>query len=123
MEITDPEKLKRMIEKFKYPLAIFFYMDGCPHCEKMMEPWDKLQLKREREMFIKVESKNIPKEFGISAFPHFELIKHGEKVKTVDGAMEIGELERRLFDGKSGGRRRRTRVRKTRRRTVRKSRK
>jgi thiol-disulfide isomerase/thioredoxin len=122
MELTDKDDVRKTMKSTE-PVAIFFYMDGCPHCDRMKKPWSDLESKHKDVKLVKVESKNVPEESGISGFPHFELVKDGKKVKSVDGEMDGGELEKQLFGGKSGGRRRRTRSRKTRRRTVRKSRK
>lgn len=122
MELTDAKEVEDAMKSTK-PVAIFFYMDGCPHCDRMKQPWSDLEAKHKDVKMVKVESRNVPEDSGITGFPHFELIKDGKKAKVADGEMEGGELEAKLFGSKSGGRRRRTRSRKTRRRTVRKSRK
>lgn len=122
MELTEKEDVKKIMKSMT-PVAVFFYMDGCPHCDRMKQPWSELEKKHKDVKMVKVESKNVPDDSEITGFPHFELVKNGKKIKVVDGEMDEGELDEKLFGGKSGGRRRRTRSRKTRRRTIRKSRK
>ena len=64
MKELDGDTLKQKIKSGK-PVAIFFYMDGCPHCDKMKKPWDDLEkevhcerffLKRPRGEFVKSDS-------------------------------------------------------------------
>ena len=120
-DLTSPKDVKKMMTSSK-PVAIFFYMDGCPHCETMKPIWSELEKETGME-FGKVESANVPKELGIYAFPKFMKVKGGHQ-KTVDGEMSKGELKSKLFSV-SGGRRTRgrfvRRTRKTRRRTTRRN--
>ena len=112
-DLTSPKDVKKMMTSSK-PVAIFFYMDGCPHCETMKPIWSELEKEMGME-FGKVESANVPSELGIYAFPKFMKVKGGDQ-KTVDGEMTKSELKSKLF-GVSGGRRTRSRfLRRTRKR-------
>jgi thiol-disulfide isomerase/thioredoxin len=109
MKELDGESLKKEIKSGK-PTAIFFYMVGCPHCDKMKKPWDDLEKEIPHTDFCKIESAKVPPEMGISGFPHFEVHDKSKK-KVVDGSSSKAELKKKLFG--TGGRRR------TRRRTLR----
>jgi len=108
MKELDSDTLKKAMKSGK-PVAIFFYMDGCPHCDAMKKPWDDLEKEVPRMEFCKIESSKVPSEMGITGFPHFEV--HGPAKKTADGSSTKAELKKKLFG--TGGRRR------TRRRTLR----
>jgi len=113
MKEIDGGKLKQVINSGK-PVAIFFYMDGCPHCDAMKKPWDDLEKEVPRMEFCKIESAKVPSEMNITGFPHFEVHDKGKKV--ADGSSSKAELKKKLF-GAPGGRRQQSRGR-----TVRKSR-
>jgi len=113
MKELDGNSLKKEIKSGK-PVAIFFYMDGCPHCDKMMKPWDDLEKEVPHTDFCKIESSKVPSEMGITGFPHFEV--HGKTKNKVDGSSSKEELKKKLF-GKGGSRA--TGRRRTRRRTLR----
>ena len=97
----------------KEPVVIFFYMIGCPHCEKMKGPWENLKAKHSDTKLVKIESQNVPKslESKIGGFPHFMKIEDGKEKVSVGGSMPEGELESKLFGGLRGGRSRRLRRR------------
>jgi thiol-disulfide isomerase/thioredoxin len=65
------------------PVAIFYYMETCPHCKVMHEPWDELEKEEPNIKFVKIERAEIPSKMGINGFPHFEKRK-GRNVKIVD---------------------------------------
>jgi thiol-disulfide isomerase/thioredoxin len=100
-DLTSPKDVKKMMTSSK-PVAIFFYMDGCPHCEAMKGPWLDIESENPNVDFAEVESANVPPELGIYAFPKFMKIGGGKKV-TVEGEMSKDELKKKLF---VGGRRR-----------------
>jgi thiol-disulfide isomerase/thioredoxin len=112
MKELDGDSLKKVIKSGK-PVAIFFYMDGCPHCDAMKKPWDDLEKEVPRMEFIKIESSKVPSDMGITGFPHFEV--HGKAKKVSDGSSSKAELKKKLFG--TGGRRhtRRSTLRLTRR--------
>jgi thiol-disulfide isomerase/thioredoxin len=53
MKELDGDTLKKEIKSGK-PIAIFFYMDGCPHCDKMKKPWDDLEKEVPHTDFCKI---------------------------------------------------------------------
>ena len=117
-DLSSPKDVKEMMTSSK-PVAIFFYMDGCPHCETMKPIWSALEKDGNIE-FGQVESTNVPSDMGIYAFPKFIKVKNGKQT-VADGEMSKEELKSKLFV--SGGRRTRTRlvrrIRKSRRRSTR----
>jgi hypothetical protein len=112
MKELDGDSLKKMMNSGK-PVAIFFYMDGCPHCEVMKKPWDDLEKEVPHTDFCKIESKKVPSEMGITGFPHFEV--HGKSKRKADGSSSKAELKKKLF-GAGGRRRTRSRARRLTRR-------
>ena len=97
------------------PVAIFYYMETCPHCKVMHNPWNELEKEQPNVKFCKIESSEIPSEMEINGFPHFEK-RNGKKVeKAVDGEMTKEDLKKKLFGGLGGMRR--TRRRRARRLT------
>jgi len=119
-------KTKKEVEerlKSKGPVAILFFMRSCGHCIATKPVWDEVANDGIMEM-ENVSSDNTPDSLGITGFPTMVVVKDGKIASRIDGAVtDKAELKKKLLGGKSGGRRRRTRSRKTRRRTVRKSRK
>lgn len=114
-EITDKEKVTTFLKE--KPTVVFFYMNGCPHCESTMGPWKQLCAKRSDYKFAQVESANVPDNMSIQGFPHFVAV-HGDGSKnTADGSKESAEdIEEGLkLRAKSGGARRRRARRFTRR--------
>ena len=100
----------------KKPVAIFFYMTTCPHCQVMHKPWDDLASESSGTEFVKAESAVVPSDLGITGYPHFVLAKGGKQVRTADGEMSKDDLKMKLLGG--GGRRfRRGRVSTQRRRS------
>jgi thiol-disulfide isomerase/thioredoxin len=129
MDIPDDGKTiktKKEVEdrlKSKGPVAILFFMRSCGHCIATKPVWDELAKEGVMDM-ENVASDNVPDELGISGFPTMVVVKDGKIANRIDGSVtDKDELKKKLLSGKSGGRRRRTRSRKTRRRTIRKSRK
>lgn len=98
------------------PVAIFFFMSTCPHCQVMHTPWDELESEKKDTQFYKVESEHVPEELGIHIFPEFVVAQNGKVKKSVGGEMSKDDLKTKLF-GTSGGRRR-TRVRRGRSRRL-----
>jgi thiol-disulfide isomerase/thioredoxin len=100
-EVKSTEDVKKLMKSTK-PVAIFFYMETCPHCQVMHKPWDDLEKEMKDVDFEKVESEHVPDELGISGYPHFILIQDGKQKKKVGGEMSKEDLKSSLF---SGGRR------------------
>jgi thiol-disulfide isomerase/thioredoxin len=115
-EIESPDELEEML-KSSGKIVVFYFWDSCPHCQVMHEPYEELEKDHKDVKFVKVETKNIPKKLGKSSFPEFEF-REDKKVKAkAAGSMSKEELNKQLFGGANGGRRRRTRTRRLRRRT------
>lgn len=98
------------------PVAIFYYMETCPHCKVMHEPWSELEKEEPNTKFVKIESAEVPSELGISGFPHFEKRSKKKTEKKVDGQMSKDDLKKKLFGGFGGKRTRRRRARRLTRR-------
>lgn len=112
MKTVKSEELKKLL-KSQTPVAVYYFMETCPHCIPMHTPWDELSREKPDTKFVKIESADIPSEMGISGFPHFELVSGGI-TKKADGQMSKDDLKTKLF-GKLGGRLLRRTGRKTRR--------
>jgi len=110
-ELKRPEDVKKILTSSK-PVAVFFYMDGCPHCEAMVPIWSELEKETPNIDFLKVESASVPSDLGIFGYPKFIKAEGRKQVKTADGEMSKDELKNKLLS--RGGRRRRncTRVRR-----------
>lgn len=97
-------------------MVVFFYMEGCPHCEGMKDIWEEYMKKHSDKSFAKIETSAVPDELAISGFPHFVSIsKTGKKKSSPGSKKSVKELEDSL--SMLGSSRRRTRSRKLRRRT------
>lgn len=113
-ELKSEQELEKAIRSSK-PVAIFYYMETCPHCRVMHEPWSELSKSKPSVQFTKIESDNVPDNMGITGFPHYELFEDGKKVKTASGEKSKDELGRELFGGVlRGGRTRRRHARRLR---------
>ena len=108
-EIASPKELEELL-KSKEPVAIFFYMNGCGHCEAMHTPWNNLS-KKGGMKFAKMESAVIPDELGVGGYPEFRLAEGGKYVKVVSGRMPESQLKGALF---GGGKRSRRKIRSVR---------
>lgn len=124
--MKEIESEKELDEVLKSPdkIAIFYFWEMCPHCQNMQEPYAELEDKHKDVKFVKVETKNIPKKLGKNSFPEFEVRKGKKVIGKAKGEMPKDQLEKELFGGSLGGRRRRStrrlrnRVRKTRNRLL-----
>ena len=106
MKTVKAEELKKLL-KSQTPVAVFYFMETCPHCIPMHKPWDELSRDKPDTKFVKIESEDVPPEMGISGYPHFEAVNSGI-TKKADGQMSKEDLKSKLFGGKLGGFRRRT---------------
>lgn len=113
MELSSVDGVSRAMRS-KGPVAIFFYMTGCPHCEVMHAPWSALAKETKGVKFYKAESDSVPSELGITGYPQFMRFEDGKMRKSVGGEMDTSALRAQLF---GGGRRRRTARRGARRLT------
>jgi len=112
---------KQLIEKPN--TIIYFYMNGCPYCEKTEPYWNELKKKYGKNFkCYKVESKDVDSSLkeilGLSGFPHFLINKKGKKINSSGSKESLKELEEGLQLSKSsGGTRRRQLLRGRRRRS------
>ncbi len=103
------------------PRVIFFFMNGCPHCERTWPAWDKAKgdLRKVADVEEK-ESAEVSPDDGVSSFPTIVVMKGDSEVKRVEGAREnpkqiIKELglRRRSARGRRTHRRRRQLTKRT----------
>lgn len=113
-ELKRSEDVKKLLTSSK-PVLIFFYLEGCPHCERMDPIWSELEQETPGIEFVKVESASVPAELGISGFPKFIKIQGGKQVASVDGEVSKDELKSKLVSSVGGRRRRSSRLKRTRR--------
>lgn len=123
----DKEEVKRLLEE-KEPMVVFFYMEGCPHCEKTKPAFDEADTGDLPK--IEVEASATPEEAEVSGFPTMKKIdKEGKEVTTSGEKTEAKEIEKELEieapeeepkKKEKGGRRRRSRTH--RKRTLRRKR-
>ena len=93
------------------PRVIFFFMNGCPHCERTWPAWDKAKasLRKVADVSEK-ESKEVSPTDGVSSFPTIVVLKGASEVKRIEGAREnpkqlIKEIGLRTSRSRSRGRR------------------
>lgn len=75
------------------PRVIFFFMNGCPHCQRSWPAWDKA--KRNLRTIADVEEKEsaeVSPNDGVSSFPTFVVRKGLVEVKRIEGARESPEV-------------------------------
>ena len=92
------------------PRVIFFFMNGCPHCERTWPAWDKAkgQLRKVADVSEK-ESAEVSPDDGVSSFPTIVMRKGESEVKRVEGARESPkQIIKELGLRRRGTRRRRT---------------
>ena len=112
----DQDTVRKLL-KSKGPIVIYFYMEGCPYCEKTDPQWDYVS-KKYPYKFYRIEKDMIPDELKtqISGFPQFHIIENS-KTRRVEGSKDSKEeLEKALnlnIRKADGGRRRTRRLRGT----------
>ncbi len=95
------------------PRVIFFFMNGCPHCDRTWPTWDKAkgQLRMVADVDEK-ESAEVSPGDGVSSFPTIVVRKGDSEVKRIEGARDNAAM----LIKELGLRRRSTRGRRTHRR-------
>jgi hypothetical protein len=95
------------------PRVIFFFMKGCPHCDRSWPAWDKAkgQLRSMADV-SETESAEVSPRDGVSSFPTFVVRRGNQEVTRVEGAQE----DSRALMQALGLRRRRARGRRPTRR-------
>ena len=105
------------------PHVIFFFMNGCPHCERTWPAWDKAKPNLMGIATIEEkESKEVSPNDGVSSFPTFTVRMGNKEIRRVEGAREdpaqlLREL--RLRRSRPRGRRTHRRQRRLTKRTLR----
>jgi len=94
------------------PRVVFFFMNGCPHCERTWPAWDKAKgdIRKVADVSEK-ESAEVSPDDGVSSFPTIVVLKGNTEVKRIEGAREnpkelVKELGLRGSRGRSARRRR-----------------
>ena len=112
------EKVRDLI-KSTSPKVVYYFMEGCPYCEKTTPLLQKIKKMKYPYKFYDVETSNIPEEFGIHGFPQFHIREKDGSVRVVEGSREtVKELQDALKLKKSGGGLKRTRRRSSTRRLI-----
>lgn len=62
-------------------VVVYYYMDGCPHCEATWPAWRDLKRSAEGS-FQEVESNDAE---GISGFPTFVVRRQGKEIRRISG--------------------------------------
>jgi len=120
LEENDKAEVKKIMKQ--KPVIIFFFMNGCQHCERTDPAWKELVANKTKfglpHKFVKVEASATPNDIGVEGFPHFHK-DDDDGVEEVDGEKtSLDDLVKSLkLKIKKGGRRllRRSRRRNTRR--------
>lgn len=113
-KVTTPQEAKKVMAS-KEPVAVFFHMNGCPHCMAMEQPWEELEKEKGDVKFVIVDSDAAPDDVKGGGFPQFKLVKGGQVVAKADGEMPKEQLKTSLFGGSVGAKRKRSRRSLTRR--------
>jgi len=74
MKVKEIQDIKKFLIS-KKPIAIFLYMNGCPHCINMDPIWTELSNEMDFD-FYKIESNNVPSELNIIGYPHYLFINN-----------------------------------------------
>jgi glutaredoxin len=71
------------------PRVIFFFMNGCPHCDRTWPAWDKAKGQLRKVAVVEEkESREVSPDDGVSSFPTIVVLKGTTEVKRVEGARE-----------------------------------
>lgn len=90
----------------------YYYMEGCPYCEKTNPFWDQIT-KKYPYKFVKIEKDQLPLGSNINGFPQFHILENG-KTRIVKGSQDsLPALEKALGLKMNGGRSRSRRFRRT----------
>ena len=104
------------------PHTVFFFMIGCPHCDRARPIWDSIKSEIPGEV-LEIESKDVGEEdrSRIQGFPRFERTDDsGVRIVEIEGApKDADDLRKKLKLGrrKKGGRRTRYNRHRSRRMT------
>ena len=85
------------------PLLVFFYMEGCSHCEVTRPHWNEMKKKYPHIPAVEIESSNVPSDEGVNGFPTMKFkplkgkdrVTSGEKHSSAEIIRDL-RLNRRL---------------------------
>ncbi|MDR2944460.1 MAG: thioredoxin family protein [Methanosarcinales archaeon] len=96
IEATD-KTWDEVISHQEKPVITMFYMESCPHCQKMKPVFDDLDTKYGGKVsFARINAMDfldITKKYGIVAAPAFKIFKNGALVNEDNDVMKPEELE------------------------------
>jgi len=109
------------------PLLVLFFMHGCPHCQANEKAWKEAKKKVGGKVTVAEMDENAtPASSGVASFPTMKYITEGGEERMISGQRQSGqeilsELDVQLGSRRGGAtrRRRHTRNRKLRYRTLR----
>ena len=100
------ETWNSVISNKEKPVMTMFYMETCPHCEKMKPVFAELDQKYGNKVsFVKINAMNylnITGKYGIVAAPGFKFFKGGELLNKDNDTMKPEQLEQIASDLANG---------------------
>ena len=106
IDVNSPNKAEEFNNMIRNGYTIvFYYMDGCGHCEAMKDEWSKFENKLESDnsdydvnvaRVNMVALNDVEGPNDIYGFPTIYVLKDGEKVKEHDGERTISAFESTL---------------------------
>jgi len=95
-----------IISNQEKPVMTMFYIETCPHCQKMKPVFEDLEKKHGGKVsFARInamEYLNITKSYGIAAAPAFKFFKNGKLLNEENEVMKPEQLEQIAKDLESG---------------------
>lgn len=108
MTITEAtaENWDALISNQEKPVMTMFYMETCPHCEKMKPVFAELDEKYgDRVSFVRInamEYLDITKRYGIVAAPGFKFFRSGKLLNEENDVLNAEQLNQIASDLASG---------------------
>ena len=95
-----------IISNREKPVMTMFYMESCPHCEKMKPVFADLDQKYgDKISFVRINAMDhldITKRYGIVAAPGFKFFKEGSLLNADNDVMKAEQLEKIAQDLANG---------------------
>jgi len=96
IEATD-KTWDAIISNQEKPVMTMFYMETCPHCQKMKPVYEDLEKKYGSKVsFVRINAMDyldITKRYGIVAAPGFKFFKSGKLLNEDNDVMKPEQLE------------------------------
>lgn len=103
---ADADTWDSIISNKEKPVMTMFYMETCPHCQKMKPVFEDLDKKYgDKVSFARINAMDyldITKRYGIVAAPGFKFFKNGELLNEDNEVMKPEQLEQIAKDLASG---------------------